>query len=405
MADKIKVGIVKETKTPPDRRTAVTPEGAREMMEKFENIELFIESSDIRSFTDEEYQQVGANVVDDISHCDILVGVKEVKKAALKKDKTYMFFSHTAKKQEYNLSLLQELLKLNIRMVDHEYLTDEKGVRLAAFGHWAGVVGAYNGIRAYGKRTSEFDIPRAIDSKDTKTIYEGLGKITLPAVKILITGSGRVANGAQQTLQAMSLKQVTPDEFLSNTFDEAVYTMISPEYYVKKKNGGTYNESHFFKNPSEYTSNFSRFTKVTDIYIASHYWDEKSPKIITDEDIQNEDFKISVIADVSCDIADPISSTIRPSEIDSPFYGFNKKTLKESEPFDGDSITVMAVDNLPGEVPRDASEDFGRKLIDNVFPALFGTGNKEIIERASITAGGELGRYFTYLDLYAKGEE
>ncbi len=400
----LKVGIVKETKNPPDRRVAVTPKGAKEIMENYDNVELVVQASNIRAFSDDEYRKAGATVVDDVSDCDILIGVKEVEIDELKANKKYLFFSHTAKQQEYNRLLLQALLEKNITLIDHEYLTDDKGVRLAAFGHWAGVVGAYNGIRAFGKRTASFELPRAIDSKDTKTIYEELKKIALPPVKILLSGGGRVAGGAEQTLQALGLKKVNIEDFLTENFEEAVYSQLAPCHYVEHAKGEPYNNTHFFAHPKDYKSTFFKYTKVTDIYIACHFWDDNSPKFITNEEIQNPEFKIAVIADVSCDIADPIASTIRPSAIDDPFYGFDKKTLKETAPFAPNAITVMAVDNLPGEVPRDASKDFGRKLLDNVFPALFGKGQPEIIERASITKAGKLGRYFKYLQHFAEGK-
>lgn len=402
MSKKIKVGILKETKTPPDRRTAISPKLGVQLTEKFSNVELFIQSSDIRAFKDKEYTELGLTVVEDISHCDILAGVKEVHIPELIADKTYLFFSHTAKEQEYNRPLLQEMIKKNIKMLDHEYFTNKKGMRLVAFGNWAGLVGAYNGLLALGKRTEAFELKRACDCHDIKEVKEQLKKIKVPAKKVLITGGGRVAHGAMEILKEAGIKQVSSDDFLNTRFNEAVYTQINPEKYVERKDDSNFDLKHFFDNPKMYKSTFKPFTKVTDVYIACHFWDENSPKFMTKDDMKEDDFKISVIADVSCDIADPIPSTLRASEIADPFYGYDKINEKEGDAFDKNNITVMAVDNLPGEVPRDASLYFGQGLIDNIFPSLFGEDTTGIIERATITKNGKLGKHFQYLKDFAE---
>ena len=404
MSKKLKVAILKETKTPPDKRTAISPQQGVELLDKFDNVELFIQSSNIRAYKDEEYSALGLNVVDDVSHCDILVGVKEAHIPTLLSGKTYLFFSHTAKEQEYNRPLLQEFLKRKIKMLDHEYFTNEKGMRLVAFGNWAGLVGAYNGLIALGKRTGTFELKRAIDSHDILEMKEALKQIKVPAKKFLITGGGRVAQGAMEILETANIKQVSPEDFLKNEYNEAVYAQLDPQYYVERKDGSDFDLHHFFKNPKMYKSIFKPFTKVADVYVACHFWDEDSPKFITKEDYQEDDFRISVIADVSCDIADPIASTLRPSEIADPFYGYNKQTGKEGDAFDLNNVTVMAVDNLPGEVPRDASVDFGKGLVDKVFPSLFGEDTTGIIERATITENGKLGKHFQYLKDFAEGK-
>lgn len=404
MRKKIKVAVLKETKTPPDKRVVLTPREAVEFCNRFQDVELVIQKSDIRAFDDSEYSELGLALVDDVSDCDVLLGVKEVEISKLIANKKYFFFSHTAKKQEYNKPLLQELLNKNIQMVDHEYLTDIKGDRLVAFGRWAGLVGAYNGLIAYGKRTGLFELKRAIDSKDTVEMFNNLKNIKLPSIKILITGGGRVAHGAVETLSPMNIKQVSPNDFLNKTFDEAVFTQLNPRDYVERIDGSEFDLHHFFRNPEMYKSKFLPYTKVADLFIACHFWDEKSPKFFTKEDAKLEDFNISVIADVSCDIAEPIPSTIRPSEIAEPFYGYNPRTEIECDAFDKNNITVMAVDNLPGEVPRDASADFGKGLIDKVFPSLFDGDTNGIIERATITKDGKLGKHFEYLKDFAESE-
>ena len=403
MNKKIKVALLKETKTPTDKRAALSPNQAVNFLQNFPEVELYIQSSNIRAFTDSEYSDLGLTVTDDVSHCDIMLGVKEVDIPMLIPDKTYFFFSHTAKKQEYNRPLLQELMSKNITMIDYEYLTFENGIRIIAFGRWAGLVGAYNGLRAYGKREGLFNLKRAIDTKGIEEMFAELKeKVKLPPVKILITGGGRVAQGALEILSVLDIKAVKPNEFKNNIFDHAVFTQLNPGDYVKLKNNGEFQLSHFFDNPADYESTFSPYTKAADLYIACHFWDEKSPKFIDKETIKDKNFNIKVIADVSCDIDGPIASTIRPSEIDDPFYGYSLDDGTEGYPFDKFNITVMAVDNLPGEVPRDASEDFSSVLINRIMPALLREDTKGIIKRASITKNGELGEHFTYLKDFAE---
>ena len=406
MAPNLKVGILRETKNPPDKRVSVTPSQIVKLTERFPNVEIYVQPSDIRCYTDEEYQYLDLNMKEDLSDCDILLGVKEVDTQTLIADKTYMFFAHVAKKQSYNRELLQEIIKKKIRLIDYEYLTDNNNQRIVAFGRWAGIVGAYNGLRARGIRTDNFQLKAAHQCKDMDEMYAGLKKIKLKNIKMLVTGGGRVAMGAMETLSQLNLKEVTPDEFLNKEFNEPVLCRIDPSHYVKHKGGMEFNLQHFFKNPEEYESTFKRFNKVTDIYIACHYWDPKSPKFLNKEDFLEPDFNISVIADVSCDVGGPIDSTVRASTIADPFYGYNPKTGKAEMPFvDQENVTVMAVDNLPGELPRNASSDFGGNLMDKVYPSLFGHDDTGMIERATIAKTGKLTEPYTYLQNYLEGKE
>lgn len=405
MTAKLKVGILKETKNPPDRRAAIAPTQAFELVKNFPDVDLFVQSSKLRTFDDKEYTDLGINVVDNLENCDILIGVKEVKKEALIPNKKYLFFSHTAKKQAFNRTLLQEILKKNITLIDYEYLTNEKGARLVAFGRWAGFVGAYNALIAYGKRTGLYDIKRACDCHDFDEFFTELKKVKLPPVKILITGGGRVAHGAMETLAPLILKKVTPAEFVSKDFDEAVYCQIDPWHYTRRKDGEPFNMEHFIKHPELYENTFEPFSKAADILISCHFWDPKSPRFFTSEEMTKPEFKIKVIADVSCDIGGAIPSTVKASTIANPFYGYNPKTEEEGEPFDKENVTVMAVDNLPGEAPRNASEDFGKKLNHLIFPSLFGDDKEQIIERATIAKDGNLTKKYEYLQRFVDGYE
>ena len=404
--EKIKVGILKETKTPPDRRVAIPPQQGKDLLNTFPNAELYIQASDLRAYKDEEYKNLNLTVKNDISDCDILIGVKEVEISELIANKTYLFFSHTAKKQPYNRDLLNEILNKKIRLIDYEYLTDTQNLRLVAFGRWAGIVGAYNALLGFGIRSGNYSIRRANECHDMDDFFTELSKVKLPNIKILITGGGRVAHGAIEVLEQVNIEKVSPQDFLRNNYEYPVYTQIDPWHYTKRKNGEEFDLRHFFKHPYEYESSFLPYTKVTDMLVACHFWDPKSPKFMTKEEMKADDFNISLIADVSCDVDGPIPSTSRASTIEDPFYGYDVNAEKESDAFDKNNITIMAVDNLPGEAPRNASIDFGKDLIEKVLPSLFEEDAEEIIKRASITTlDGKLSDKFAYLQDYIDGKE
>lgn len=399
----MKIGILRETKTPPDRRVALTPENCLELMEKYNNLEIKVQPENSRSYTNEEYRKAGIEIADDLSDCDILLGVKEVKIDTLLANKTYLFFSHTAKKQSHNKDLLLAILKNNIRLVDYEYLTTEENTRVVAFGRWAGIIGAYNALIACGKRFGTFDLKPAWQCRDKSELSAELKKVRTARTKILITGGGRVAHGAMETLKEAGIKKIDPGEYLENDFQETVFTQLDPWHYTRRKDGQEFDLNHFFQFPQEYESGFQPYTRQTDVLIACHYWDPKSPVFFEPAESARDDFRIRIIADVSCDIPGPIPSTLRASSIAFPFYGYDPVTRKESDPWLSESITVMAVDNLPGELPRDASADFGRKLIDEVIPHLVGKKQDTIIERATIAKEGRLTEKFRYLQDFVYG--
>lgn len=406
MTKNIKVCILKETKNPPDKRVPITPAQIDIIENQFPNVKVFVEPSPLRCFNDDEYTYLDTKMEADPNSCDILIGVKEVKIDSLIPNKTYMFFSHVAKKQPYNRDLLQAILKKNITLIDYEYLTQPNGMRIVAFGHWAGIVGAYNALRARGERTNNFKLKPAHECHDMEEMFAGLKKISLKPIKILITGGGRVANGALDTFSELNLRKVSPKEFLNETFDEPVICQIEPMHYVKRLDGQLFDMQHFINNPAKYESTFNPYTQVADILVACHYWDNKSPKFILKDDYTKPDFNISVIADVSCDIDGPIASTVRASTIADPFYGYNpKKEVEEIAFTNPNNITIMAVDNLPGELPRDSSRDFGKDLIKRVFSALFVDDQDGIIERATIAENGKLTSKYSYLQDYVDGKE
>jgi len=400
----MKIGIIKERKNPPDRRVVLTPKECKRLLRKYENLSIKVESSDNRFFTNEDYINEGVKVVNDVSDCDVLLGVKEVPIKDLIPNKKYFFFSHTIKKQPYNKKLLQAILAKNIEMYDHEVIVNEKGMRLVAFGRYAGIVGAYNGFRTYGLKYNKFQLPKAEELHDQLMLIHELQKIELSNIKVVLTGKGRVGNGAKEMLRGMRMREVSVKEFLNETFLEPVFVQIDVLDYNKRKDGQTKNQQDFFDNPTEYRSNFMRFAKVADLYIACHFFGSGSPYIFTREDAKSKDFKIKVVADISCDIDGPVASTIRPSTIAEPNYGYNPITEKEVYFKDENAIAVMAVDNLPCELPKDASEGFGESFSKYVIPAFFNKDNDGVLQRARMTQNGKLTERFSYLQDYVDGK-
>lgn len=402
----LKVGILRETKNPPDRRTCLTPAQIIALEELYPFLQFYVQPSDLRSYSNNEYKYLNIPVSEQMNDCDILMGIKEVDIQSLIPDKTYMIFAHVAKKQSVNREMFKEMAANRISLIDYEYLTDDKGKRLVAFGRWAGIVGAYNALRARGIRTNRFKLKPAYQCHDLDEMWAGLRLIDLkPGLKILITGNGRVANGALETLSICNnLVQVEPDDFLNREFDVPVVCQIGPEHYTRHKKNQKFSFSDFTEHPGDYVSNFLPYITVTDILITGHYWDPRSPAFFTKEDMKRDDFRISIIADISCDINGPIPSTLRPTTITDPFYGYNPSIEKEEPAFiRPTNITVMAIDNLPGELPRDASLDFGRQLMRTILHELFSQTENPAIERAMILRNGELTPSFSYLEDYLSG--
>ncbi len=401
----MKLALTKERKTPPDQRVVLTPQICLEATKLYPKLEIVVESSDIRTIKDAAYADLGFKVTDDVSDCDVVLGVKEVPIEALIPNKKYFFFSHTIKKQAYNRNLLRAMLDKNIEFYDHEVITAQNNLRLIGFGYYAGVVGAYNGIRAYGLKYDLFELPKLGKLEDKVALINELHKIELPAIKIVLTGTGRVGHGAKEILDAMYIKQVSIKRFLNEKFDKPVYVQLDVLDYNKRKDGSQNDMYDFFDHPEEYDSDFSRFTKVTDMFIAGHFHNDAAPDFYTLSDTKKRDFSIRVVADISCDIGRPISSTLRASTIANPIYGYNRFDGTEIDYKDDKAIAVMAVDNLPAELPKDASDGFGEMFLEHVIPAFFDADKNGILQRARITQNGQLTERFKYLQDYVDGKE
>ncbi len=401
----LKIGIIREGKVPPDSRVPLTPKQCA-WINVNHPVQIKVQASPTRCYKDEAYAAEGIEVVEDLSDCEVLLGVKEVPIEQLIEGKKYFFFSHTIKKQAYNRALLLAILAKNIQIFDYEVLTNEKGERLIAFGVFAGMVGAHNGLWTYGQRTGDFELKRMKDYYDYAEAVQAYQQITLPPIKIVLTGGGRVASGSASVLEDMGVRKVSPIDYLTNNFEEAVFTQLNCEDYVKHKAGGTYDRQHFFDHPQEYVSNFEAYTKQSDLFINGIYWDNQAPAFFSAEEMKAEDFRIKVIADVTCDIA-PVSSipsTLRASTIADPVFGYDPLTGAEVPPFQAAYIDMMTIDNLPNELPRDASKAFGEQFITSILAELLRLPDSAVMQRATVAINGELGPHFSYLQDYVDGE-
>ena len=400
----MKFGIIKERKNPPDRRVIFSPNELTLLKQKYQQVSVKVETSDLRIFEDAQYINLGIDVVDDVSDCDILFGVKEVPIENLIANKSYFFFSHTIKKQPYNRNLLKAVLEKNIDLYDYETIVDADNRRLIGFGRYAGIVGAYNGIRAFGIKFELFKLPKAETLAGKEALISHLKRIVLPPLKFVITGTGKVGNGAKEVLDAIKIKEVSVENYLTKNYTQAVYTQIDVLEYNKRKDGQVLDFTDFYQNPKEYDSDFEKFTKVTDIYITGHFYGNDAPVILTREMLKANDCKIKVVADVSCDVNGPIACTLRSSTIAEPLYGYLPEENIEVDVFHPAAIVVMAVDNLPCELPKDASEGFGEMFLEHVIPAFFNDDKDGIINRAKITEKGKLTERFSYLQDYVDGK-
>jgi saccharopine dehydrogenase (NAD+, L-lysine-forming) len=400
MPKSISIGLIREGKTPPDKRVPFTPQQVEEIQQRFSNVKVVVEPSEIRCFKESEYQECGI-AIGDASNCDILMGIKEVPVKNLIANKTYLFFSHTMKKQPYNRGLLQEVLNKKIRLIDYEALKDTQGNRLVAFGRFAGIVGAYNGLWVYGNRYKKFSLRRAFECFDINDLKLELRKVKLPAIKIVLTGAGRVAKGSMETLDTAGIRKVEPADFLTQTFKEPVYVQLSSADYHVREAGGGFNRKEFHQKPERYKADFVKFMKAADILMAGAYWNPKAPKLFSLDDMKRSDFRTKIVADITCDLDGSVPCTKKASSIPDPIYDYDPASDSIQPPLSGEGfVTVMAVDNLPCELPRSASGEFGRDLIDKILRPLLLDDSEGIIERATIAKDGVLTSTFSYLEEY-----
>ncbi|MBS1623662.1 MAG: alanine dehydrogenase [Bacteroidetes bacterium] len=397
----MKIGILREEKTPEDNRVPLTPSQCRTLMEEYSNIWVAVQPSETRCYTDDEYRYQGIAVRENLSDCDLLLGVKEIPPHLLMPNKTYMIFSHTIKKQAHNRKLLRAVLEKKIRLIDYECLKDDKGKRIIAFGRWAGIVGAYNTIRAMGLRTGRFELRPMHECLNFAEAQKEFAKLDLPPWKIVLSGDGRVSEGAAFLLDIMKIRKVDPHSFVYKEFDEVVYTQLHSKDMFYREGHDEFDPLDYHLHPAQYKSSFFPFTRVADVFINGIYWDKRIPVFFDREQMEEKDFNIKIIGDITCDIAPEASvpSTLFASTIAEPFFGYDPETGTQTEAFNGKGVDVMSIDNLPNELPRDASEDFGNMLMSRVIPRLLKEWSTTI-NKATIAVDGELNEPYLYLSDY-----
>ena len=397
------IGLIKEGKFQPDSRVALTPAQCKWIIKSHPFINIIVQKSEHRCFKNQEYERAGIEVTDNIDRCDILLGIKEVPVTDLVENKTYLFFSHTRKKQAYNQKLLQTILEKNCTLIDYECLEHDDGQRIIGFGFFAGIVGAHNGMMAYGARTGTFHLERVYKQKDFKELIHCYFGLKIPNIKIAVTGSGRVAHGVLEVMNLMGIIEVEKEDFLARAFTYPVYVQLKGADLYKHKITGAYNRNHFHTHPGEYNCCFDEFLQHTDILMNGIFWDVALPKLFTLEAVSQPSFRIQVIADITDDAYGSIPINLGDQTIENPVYGVDKKTLLKTEPHLQSSVDVMAVGNLPNELPRDASKYFGEQLIKYILSDLT-SGGSEMIERATIVKKGKLTPRYFYLNDYATGK-
>lgn len=394
------IGIIREGKKPYDKRVALSPQQCLEVKERFPEVDFIIEPSNHRCIPDQDYLDAGLNVSADLSLCSILLGIKEVPVDELLSDKTYLFFSHTIKKQPYNRKLLRTVLEKNIRLVDYETLVWENGGRVLGFGRFAGIVGTHEGFTAWGKKMGQFDLKPAYLCANYAEMISQYERISMPPIRIALCGDGRVAHGCIEVLNKLKIKEVTPEEFLNEKFSQAIYVHLVPEDFYAHKNGDQWDKADFYQNPESYVSSFKPYAHKSDLMLNAIFWNERIPRFFSKEDMKGRDFRIKVIADISCDINGSIPATLKDTTIEDPVFGFHPLSETIEAPYLPNTIDIMAVSNLPCELPLDASIAFGEQLIKHVIGELIQKPDSRMINHATIARDGQLTRRFQYLSDY-----
>ena len=399
----MKIGLLREWKEPADKRAALTPDQCVQFTNKFPEIELVVEKSPDRTFSDQAYKKLGIAVVSDVSDCDILFGIKEVPIEKLISNKTYFFFSHTIKEQAYNRDLLRAILEKNITLIDYETLSWFEGGRILGFGKWAGIAGAYNAFLTWGKKTDKFTLPPAYETDDYEESIRLLSELDLNRLRVVFTGNGRVADGIREVLEQMKLKECSPQEFISQPPRNAYFTQLTSWDLYHRKDGGPWDIQHFYNNNEAYCCEFDNFLPYTDILINGIYWEESMPPLFTVKDTKQSNFAIKVIADITCDVQGSVPITMEATNIYNPTFGWSKSEQKQVAPFGEDTIDIMAVTNLPTELPKNASEEFGSLLLEHILPLVARRDKQSILKRATITSKGKLTKNYEYLTDFVNG--
>ena len=398
----IKIGLIREGKTPADNRVALTPLQCKWIQEN-KSITVKVQCSETRCFKDSEYEAAGITVTEDVSDCDILLGIKEVPIDQLIAGKTYLFFSHTKKLQPYNQKLIRAIADKQITLIDYECLQHEDGTRLIGFGFFAGVVGAHNGMMAYGNRTGHFQLERVYKQKNFQHLIHSYFGLKVPPVKIAVTGSGRVAHGIVEIMNLMEIHEVDTEEYLQGNFSYPVYVLLKGADLYRDKKTGKYNRADFHQHPERYECLFRKYLPHTDILMNGVYWEQNIPRLFEMADLRDENYKMNTIADITDDQHGSVPCNLGDATIEDPVYGVDRSSGEKTAPGLPGSVDIMAVGNLPNELPKDASKYFGEQLIKFIVDDLAGNGSG-IITDATIMKNGVLTDPYQYMKDYVEGK-
>ena len=406
--DYFTISIIKEARVD-ENRTPLVPSQIQTLISNFPNLKILVQPSKNRCFKDEDYSKAGAKIEEDISQSDIIFGIKEVEISKLIENKTYLFFSHTSKVRNdnsqtaqdaaiiYKKKLLKEVLKRKITLIDYENIREESkdAYRYLGFGRFAGIVGCYNTLNLYLKLQKKQPLPRAFEINSYKKIQELISKQNFNKLKILQTGKGNVAKGSMEILKHANIKQISLNDFLNKKYDEAVFCNISLREHVERNDGKDSSYQDFMLNPLKYKSKATNYLRNTDMLITGHFWDPKFPKLFSLNQI-SEFKKLKIIGDITCDVNGSIPTTIRSTSIAKPYYSIDINSMKEID-LCNKGIAVMAVDNLPSELPREASEEFGNSIMSEVLPYLINKDDGRI-NRATTASKGKFCPLYSYLE-------
>ncbi len=384
------IGIRREDKNQWEKRTPIVPKHANELVKDY-NINVLVQPSPIRVFKDKEYENAGAKISEDLSGASVIFAVKEIPLELFLKNKTYAFFSHTIKGQDYNMPMLREMMKLDCNLIDYEKIVDIRGRRLVFFGRFAGLAGMVDTLWALGERvrwqgfkTPFFKIHKTVDYdglNDVKKHIVSIGKKIeknglpeeLTPLIIGFAGYGNVSNGAQEILDLLPVREIRPaqiESVLHNPSNKCIYKVVFKEedMVTPVSSKKDFDLQDYYKHPENYTSIFENYLPFLTVLMNAIYWDERYPRLITKkylkEKIAEEDFKLKVIGDISVDVAGAVEFTLKTTTPANPVFVYNPLNDDFEDGFTSEGIVVMAVDNLPCELPRESSKAFSETLKD-----------------------------------------
>jgi alpha-aminoadipic semialdehyde synthase len=388
---KYKIGIRREDKNKWERRVPLIPEHVKDLIDGHA-IDVTLQPSPSRVFADREYIQAGANIGEDLSGCPIIFAVKEIPSHLFQPKKTYVFFSHVIKGQKHNMPMLRRMMELGCNLIDYEKVADEMGRRLIFFGRHAGLAGMIDTLWALGRRLtwegihnpftqiqnaykyeSLAEAKKSISRAGEKIKKDGLPEPLTPLV-FGVTGYGHVSSGAQEILDLLPFEQKGPEEILSlvqqSSFSRNhIYKVVFKEEHLVEPvlPEDDFDLNDYYDHPEKYRSGFENYIPHLTVLVNCIYWDERYPRLVTKRFLKklfDEEKKprLRIIGDISCDVGGSIECTVKETSPDNPVYVYNPREEQITDGHEGEGVVILAVDNLPCEISREASLDFSRVL-------------------------------------------